>query len=207
MKGITDFGFIVKICGVTREVDALAAVEAGAHAIGFNFYRKSPRYVTPERAAEIVSRVPGDYLRVGVFVNASREELDAIAAAVPLDIVQLHGTATQVAQRAWRAIPASRIQADVEPGFEAYLLDTTTPRYGGSGETFDWHLAAGFRHRAILAGGLDASNVRHAISIARPCGVDACSRLESEPGKKDAISVREFVKAAREAARQMELEL
>jgi len=205
MKSVSKLPFLIKICGITSEADANVAVESGANAIGFNFYRKSPRFVTAERAGAIASRIRGEYLRVGVFVNASEEELATVSAAVPLDVVQLHGTAeSRIARRAWRAIAAGTQIAAGQRGFEAYLLDTATPLYGGSGETFDWRLAADFPYRCILAGGLDRSNVAEAVRIARPWGVDACSRLESEPGRKDATRVREFVRAAAEAARMLE---
>ncbi len=203
MKNVSDLRFLIKVCGITREEDAAVAVEAGANAIGFNFYPKSSRFLEAERAAEIASRVEGEFLRVGVLVNASEEDLATVTAMVPLDVVQLHGTAARTTQRAWRAVVAGT-EADVAPSFEAYLLDAETPRYGGSGQTFDWRLATGFPHRVILAGGLDATNVAEAVRVARPWGVDACSRLESEPGKKDRARVRDFVKAAIEAARQLE---
>lgn len=197
--------FIVKICGITNEEDARAAIDAGANALGFNFYQRSPRSTTPQRAREIAASVLGDYLKVGVFVNASEPELLQTAAEVPLDILQLHGDRCALplstTLRIWRAIAATS-PPPANAAIEAYLLDAPTPHHGGSGKTFDWTLAARFPHRAIIAGGLDATNVADAIRIASPWGVDACSRLESSPGKKDAQRVRDFIHAACAAARQ-----
>lgn len=203
-----DTRFVIKICGITSEEDAAAAVEAGATALGLNFYPKSPRYITPRRASEIIRAVPGPYWKVGVFVDAGPDELTRTAAEVPLDIVQLHGPIGSCVPpvdggfhfRTWRAIAATDAVPE-NSDCEAYLLDTPAPGFGGSGKTFDWSLAIGFPHRAILAGGLDAMNVAEAIGIVRPWGVDACSRLESAPGKKDAQRVRDFVREAQAASR------
>jgi phosphoribosylanthranilate isomerase len=189
--------FIVKICGITNEEDARVAVESGANALGFNFWARSPRYISGERAAEIIASVPGDYLKVGVFVDALDPE-----PRVALDVLQLHGScALKGAYRIWRAVGGNDPAPASDDRIEAWLLDSAA-RHGGSGKTFDWKLAARFPHRAILAGGLDASNVREAVQIASPWGVDACSRLESSPGKKDAQKVRAFVRAALAALHQ-----
>ncbi|HTU46419.1 MAG TPA: phosphoribosylanthranilate isomerase [Bryobacteraceae bacterium] len=197
---------IVKICGITNEEDARVAVGAGANALGFNFWPKSPRFITPERAREIAAATPGDYLRVGIFVKASERELLRVASKVPLDVVQLHGDTVAIPRsqgmRVWRALAATAAPPPAYLGIEAYLLDAPAPHHGGSGKTFDWSLAARFPHRAIIAGGLDATNVAEAIRAASPWGVDACSRLESSPGKKDPQRVRDFIRAAFCAARQ-----
>ena len=194
--------FIVKICGITNETDARVAIESGANALGFNFWPETPRYIAPERASEIAESTGRACLRVGVFVDASESEVRRIAARVPLDIVQLHGNcALTGCYRLWRAIPASDAVPAEDGRIEAWLLDSAA-RHGGSGRTFDWKLAARFPHRAILAGGLDGSNVAEAVKIACPWGVDACSRLESAPGKKDAQKVRAFVQAALAALEQ-----
>lgn len=199
MSTSSDAGFLIKICGITNEKDAQAAVDAGANALGFNFFLKSPRYIPPVRAAEIVRTVSGNFLRVGVFVNASFAQLVRVASEVPLDVLQLHGDACDVprnnAYRIWKAIPPSD-RPMKDSAVEAYLLDTVSLAYGGSGKTFNWGLAADFPHRAIIAGGLDAENVAEAIETGRPWGVDACSRLEFSPGKKDPHRVRDFVQAA-----------
>jgi len=198
--------FIVKICGITNEEDARIAIQAGANALGFNFYPKSPRCIAPERARQIAAAVPGDYLKVGVFVKPSVKRLLQVASEVPLDVVQLHGDSVGLPSsptlRVWRALAATAAPPPAYPGIEAYLLDSPTPRHGGSGETFDWSLAARFPHRAIIAGGLDASNVAEAIRVASPWGVDSCSRIESAPGKKDAQRVRDFICAAFAAGHQ-----
>ncbi|HYW41692.1 MAG TPA: phosphoribosylanthranilate isomerase [Bryobacteraceae bacterium] len=197
---------ILKICGITNAEDAAAAMEAGATAIGFNFYPRSPRYLAPERAAEIPSR-PG-VRRVGVFVNEGRARLEEIARIARLDVAQLHGDESPEdypeCVAVWKA-------ARVGQGFdlarydrcpaEALLLDGDAGElYGGSGKSFDWRMAGGAAaRRIILAGGLDASNVALAVSLARPWGVDACSRIESAPGKKDHTKMIEFLEAARAA--------
>ena len=192
---------IIKICGVTNEKDAQAAIDAGANALGINFYPKSPRFVTLDQARRIAS-VPGSYLRVGVFVNAEPDELLRTVELVGLDVVQVHGTFRRTPLRTWRALQAGERGLDDDQGIEAYLLDTPGAGFGGSGRTFDWSLAATFPRRKIVAGGLDESNVAAAIEASMPWGVDACSRLESSPGIKDPNRVRAFVSAARAAFEQ-----
>jgi phosphoribosylanthranilate isomerase len=197
--------FIVKVCGITNEQDARLAADAGANALGFNFYSKSPRYISARRAREIAAAAPGEYLKVGIFVNAAEPELVEIVAESSLDVVQLHGERVVLPRsstlRIWRAIDGTRTPPAHDSRIEAYLLDSPAAQYGGSGEPFDWTLAARFPHPALIAGGLDASNVAEAIRAASPWGVDACSRLESSPGKKDPERVRAFVRAALAAAR------
>jgi phosphoribosylanthranilate isomerase len=197
---------ILKVCGITNQEDASAAVDGGANTIGFNFYLPSPRYLSPERAADI--RTPAGVRRVGVFVNESPERIEAIARLVRLDVVQLHGdeTAEQAkacSATAWKAVrvtPALRLDNYAEYLVEALLLDgPAAERYGGAGHVFDWKMAAAAGRRIILAGGLDASNVRRAVELARPWGVDACSRVEAAPGKKDHKKMNEFLQAARAA--------
>jgi phosphoribosylanthranilate isomerase len=196
---------ILKICGITSQEDADAAVAGGANAIGFNFYPRSPRYVTPERAAEIATAA--GVRRVGVFVNEPRKRMEEIGRAAALDVAQLHGeeTPAEYPQRmaVWQA-------ARVEPGFdfarfdhcpaEALVLDGPAgDLYGGAGKSFDWKLVGVPAWRVVLAGGLDASNVAQAIALVRPWGVDACSRIESAPGKKDHKKMNEFLQAAKAA--------
>ena len=191
--------FVVKVCGITGEADARAALSAGANALGFNFYRKSKRYIPPSRAGEIGRNVVGDYLRVGVFVNAPLDELLSTGAEAQLDVLQLHGDKSAIPDapfRIWRAIRGDQPAPECDPRVEAYLLDTPTPHFGGSGQTFDWSLAKGFPCRSIVAGGLDASNVAEAIASLRPWGVDACSRIELRPGKKDEDRMHAFIRAA-----------
>jgi phosphoribosylanthranilate isomerase len=197
----TDLAFIIKVCGITNKEDAQIAIEAGANALGFNFYAKSPRYISANVAREIIHSVPGDYLRVGIFVNPQLDELTRTADQVPLDVVQLHGDrCPEIASlRVWRAIGPGDVPERAET--EACLVDTPSNSFGGSGNTFDWTLAANRPFRVIIAGGLDGSNVADAIATALPWGVDACSRLEVRPGKKDGNKVRDFVSGAREAFR------
>ena len=198
---------ILKICGITNQEDATAAVEGGANAIGFNFYPPSPRYVAPERAAEIGT--PAGVRRVGVFVNETRERVEEVARMAALGVAQLHGDETPAEYPAGMAVwKAARVTADFDfsqyddcPA-EALLLDGPAGElYGGAGQAFDWKLARQPTSRIVLAGGLDASNVAHAVELARPWGVDACSRIESAPGKKDLKKMRAFLEAARAALR------
>jgi len=196
---------MVKICGITNQEDAAAATAGGATAIGFNFYPRSPRYIAPERAAEIASG-PG-VRRVGVFVNEDRARVEEIARVAELDVAQLHGDELPADYPAsiavWKAV---RVAEDFDwarydgcPA-EALLLDGPAAElYGGSGRRFDWRLAGAAKRRIILAGGLDASNVAEAIAIVHPWGVDACSRIEASPGKKDHKKMSEFLQAARTA--------
>ncbi len=193
--------FIIKICGITNESDALIAIEAGANALGFNFYQRSSRFISVQTARQIASRLPDTVLKVGVFVEPSEEELRFTIDHVPLDVVQLHGKhVPSLAHRTWRALSAARANPSESLVAEAILLDSHSPDHGGSGQTFDWKLAARFWQPVILAGGLDSSNVADAIAVARPCGVDACSRLEAAPGIKDPVRVRSFIHAAKLAA-------
>ena len=197
--------YVIKVCGITTPQDAADAVAAGATALGFNFYPKSPRYVSVDRAQEISRSLPAGILKVGVFVNASTEELSTASAAVPLDVLQLHGELPDRFPnvRIWRAKPVDDNfkSTALSDSYEAYLLDAPSLDFGGSGQTFDWSLTATSNPlvRLIVAGGLDASNVGAAISALHPWGVDACSRLESLPGRKDPLKVQAFVEAAHEA--------
>jgi phosphoribosylanthranilate isomerase len=200
---------IVKVCGITNAEDAAAAIADGANAIGFNFYAPSPRYIAPERAAEIPTA--SGVRRVGVFVNESPARVDEIARIAGLDVAQLHGEETvdeyPAAVTVWKA---ARVNAGfnfanfTDSSAEALLLDGPAGElYGGAGLNFDWQKVGQASwpvyRRIILAGGLDASNVAEAIAIAHPWGVDACSRIESAPGKKDHKKMQDFVRAARKA--------
>jgi phosphoribosylanthranilate isomerase len=204
----------VKVCGITRPEDARLAAEAGADAVGFVFWPQSPRCVDSICAREIGDALPAEMVRVGVFVDASREDIIQIAEEARLDVLQLHGSEPPedlpaLPRRTWKAIR-------VGPGFVAadalryegraagLLLDTRSAEApGGTGRTFDWALAADVRRRAsflMLAGGLDPANVRAAIRAVRPDGVDVSSGVELEPGRKDPEKVRAFLRAAREAS-------
>jgi len=196
---------IVKICGITNQQDADAAVAGGATAIGFNFYPRSPRFIAPAEAGRI--ETPVGIRRVGVFVNERPAAVQQMAAEVRLDVAQLHGDESPAdypaAISVWKAarVSVGFDLAGLEWGdVEAVLLDGPAAElYGGAGKTFDWALAHASTRRIILAGGLDAGNVAVAVSLARPWGVDACSRIESAPGKKDHRKMNEFLQAARAA--------
>jgi phosphoribosylanthranilate isomerase len=201
---------ILKVCGITNQEDASAAIDSGANAIGFNFYPRSPRYLAPERAAEI--RTPAGVRRVGVFVNEAPARVEEIARLARLDVAQLHGDETAAeagacpitAWKAVRVIPGVRLEPYDAYPVKALLLDGPAGKlYGGAGQPFDWELFAAVAETGarpiILAGGLDASNVQCAVETVLPWGVDACSRIESAPGKKDHKKMSEFLKAARAA--------
>lgn len=204
----------VKVCGITNLEDALAAVEAGADALGFNFYRRSPRFIAPEDARRIVRQLPSTVMSVGVFVNETEpDEVARISDYVGLTAVQLHGDESPDYCYALRrdrfTIKALRVNDDFEPqsvkDYEtnAILLDAyTAGERGGTGRVVDWDVARRVRElvpQLFLAGGLSPENVALAIAAVDPYAVDACSHLESSPGRKDAEQVRAFVAAARRA--------
>jgi phosphoribosylanthranilate isomerase len=189
---------MVKICGITNVEDALAAIEGGAAALGFNFWPRSPRYVTPEAARKIIERLPATVWKAGVFVDEKADAVEETVREAGLDIAQLHGreTAADFPQgvRVWKAVRmGTSFDAAMlaEYPAEAVLLDGPA-----NGVPFNWALAADASKKVIIAGGLDAGNVRRAIEQAQPWGVDACSRIESAPGKKDRRKMAEFLKAA-----------
>jgi phosphoribosylanthranilate isomerase len=196
---------ILKICGVTDQEDATAAVEAGANTIGFNFYRKSPRYIEPSKAAQIVT--PAGVRRVGVFVNEPAADVEEIGRIAGLHIAQLHGDESpDLYPRVLTIWKAARVSNGFDLAAydglpaEALVLDGPAGElYGGAGKPFDWSVVAGAGRRIVIAGGLDASNVGRAVELSRPWGVDACSRIESAPGKKDHHKMTEFLRAARTA--------
>ncbi|MEO5697342.1 MAG: phosphoribosylanthranilate isomerase [Burkholderiaceae bacterium] len=200
----------IKICGLTREADVDAAVAAGADAIGFVFYDKSPRHVSFARAAELAQRLPPFVTVVGLFVNATDAEVEAATAAIPQLLLQFHGDETaQDCDRAGR--PYLRA-ARVVPGFDlldfasrfahaqAILLDASVEGYGGGGKVFDWSLVpSGAPLPVVLSGGLHAGNVIQGIRQLRPWAVDVSSGVEAGKGIKDADSIRRFCDAVREA--------
>jgi phosphoribosylanthranilate isomerase len=193
---------IIKVCGITNREDAEAAAEAGADALGFNFWPGSPRYLSPEMAGRVIEAAR--VLKVGVFVDETAERIEAMMREMRLDVAQVHGGLDRPpGVRHWRALPPSApgLRAVLEHlDAEAALVDTPSgAQQGGTGRTFDWSLAAGLPGRIILAGGLGPDNVAEAIRTVRPWGVDACSRLESRPGRKDHEKVRAYVEAARKA--------
>ena len=206
----------VKICGITSAADAQAAIDAGANLLGFNFYKKSPRYIAPEEAAKIRRQLPKGVKAVGLFVNAPPADVIALRKSLKLDAVQLHGDepADVVADIACAApvIKAFRVEPefplatlDEYSGAFAFLFDAAqTGQYGGTGRATDWDVArrAALSHRIILAGGLKVENVAAAVRIVRPYGIDVASGVESQPGKKDHGLLREFIQEVRRAERK-----
>jgi phosphoribosylanthranilate isomerase len=202
---------VVKVCGITNPGDARVAVDAGADAIGLVF-AESPRRVSVEEARKISTALPHNVLKVGVFVDTEPEEVLRIARAVGLDLVQLHGdetpeTVTAVRDGGVKVMKALRMRdaASLEAfdGYEAdlFLLDAYSEKArGGTGERFDWGVAKSIRGRdnIVVAGGLGPENVREAVELFEPYGVDASSSLEEEPGKKNDERVRRFVLAAKD---------
>jgi len=186
----------VKICGITNYDDATAAMDMGADLLGFNFYPDSPRYVTPEQAAGIINKLPGFIHTAGVFVNASIERIHETNAVCQLDWVQLHGDEDPDFCRSLlsynvKTMKAIRVkdQADIERAdsffTDAVLLDAFDPdKYGGTGLTFDWNVIGHIGKRVFLAGGINPDNAAAAVKLG-VYGIDVCSGIESEPGKKD----------------------
>jgi len=200
----------IKICGLTREDDVDAAVAAGADAIGLVFHPPSPRFVTPQRAAELARRIPPFVAVVGLFVNATRETVLAACDALPIGILQFHGDeeAAWCRQFARPYLRAARVRPGLDllefarafPDARGLLLDAFVEGYGGGGEVFDWTLIPpdlpGF---LVLSGGLTAANVGSAIARVRPVAVDVSSGVETGKGIKDHAKIAAFVAAVRKA--------
>jgi phosphoribosylanthranilate isomerase len=204
----------IKICGIKTVTDALAAMETGADLIGFNFYPKSPRCIDVGTCRDIMSvmRRYGHVTYVGVFVNASIEEVFATTETCGLALAQLHGDETSEilsalhgnAFKAFRGIPAD-VDGFVRDGSPALLVDAAVKGvYGGSGVMADWPAAAELagKYPILLAGGLTPENVADAVRQVKPWGVDVASGVESEPGRKDAAKMSAFIKAVREVENQ-----
>ena len=198
---------LVKICGITTLADALAAIDAGADALGFNFYAPSPRYISPENTREIASKLPPTILKVGVFVNEDVKSVARIVDEARLSAVQLHGDESpEYCSQLFGTyiIKVFRAGDDFDPetyNVDAIMLDTKDDLLrGGTGRVFDWSIAQRTNNsvpKLFLAGGLSPENVSNAIATVRPYAVDACSSLEEIPGRKDHARVRAFVAAAR----------
>jgi phosphoribosylanthranilate isomerase len=214
----------IKICGTTNLEDALLAVEAGADALGFVFYEKSPRYIDPTKAREIIERLPATVEKVGVFVGNSVNP--SILHRAGLTAIQLHSLTptskrmlaemSAISKMVFIVLPADRIfrgrlggfrwRSEAKDRVRAIVLDSATPKKpGGTGIPFDWHEAAPILaaldddFKFVVAGGLNPSNVTEAIRILNPWGVDVVSGVESTPGKKDPGKVRAFISAVRQA--------
>ncbi len=200
----------IKICGITNAEDARAAVKAGANALGFNFYQGSERYISPEEASEITSRIPDHVSKVGVFVHEEKRSVMEVARTVPLSAVQLIGSEgpDDLFGYDLSVIKVFRVKEGFDVAVmrnyvvDAFLLDThRTGMFGGTGETFDWTVARQAREfgRIILSGGLNPENIDAAIRFVRPYGVDVSSGVEARPGKKDHDKLRDFIARARNA--------
>ena len=201
----------IKICGITNLDDALAAVDAGADALGFNFYKPSPRYITPETAHAIITELPQSVLTVGVFVNeATPQSVENLARDAGVTAIQLHGDESPDYCQSLKpryVIKALAAGADFDTqraqnyDVDAILLDTKDDALrGGTGRVFDWSITQRLGHTApklFLAGGLSLQNIEEAIVSVDPYGVDACSALEETPGKKNHERMRAFVKKIR----------
>ena len=204
--------YFIKICGITNYEDAVAVIDAGGTAIGFNFFPKSKRYIAPKDAAEIAAKVRGKVQTVGIFVNEPQKNVKEIGALVKLTYCQFHGEEDPEyvgsfpnAMKAFRVNDSLRSVHFDDYRCAAFLLDAFDEKeYGGTGKTFNWLIAreANEFGRIILAGGLTADNVTQAIATAEPWGVDVSSGVESAPGKKDHEKVRLFVERARTAFEQ-----
>jgi len=202
---------LIKICGITNVDDALAAVAAGADALGFNFYKPSPRYVTPQTAREIVAKLPVSVLTVGVFVNEESQSVRNIANEANVAALQLHGDESPEYCRELGkdryVIKTFAVANDfdvqrIQPyRVEAIMLDTKhNSLRGGTGRVFDWSVAKevnDFVPKLFLAGGLSPENIEEAVATVRPYAIDACSALEDEPGRKNHERMRAFVEIAR----------
>jgi phosphoribosylanthranilate isomerase len=209
---------LVKICGITNFADAKAATDAGANALGFNFYEKSLRRISTADAAQIRSKLPKGIQAVGVFVNAKPADINSLRAFVRFDSAQLHGDETpDIVSRVAASLPVIKALR-VGPNFPdsvfdqysdvfAFLLDAARAgQYGGTGQTTDWEFArrAAASRRIILSGGLTPENVAEAVRVVRPYAVDVASGVESRPGRKDQAKVQQFIEAVRRVEQELE---
>jgi phosphoribosylanthranilate isomerase len=205
----------IKICGITNVADAIAAVDAGADALGFMFYERSKRYVTPDAVAEIVDQLPPFVMRVGVFVDPSVETVNETTSTCGITALQFHGSESPEfcgqfglpVIKAFRITDKNSLEALPQYQTSAWLLDSDVPgQLGGTGAKFDWSLAqraTSLGRPVILAGGLTPENVAAAVREVRPYGVDVSSGVELAPGRKDAQRVKAFIRAAREAQAEL----
>ena len=205
----------VKICGITSSADAKTAIDAGADALGFIFYPKSPRFLDLEHARHIIRDLPRGIAKVGVFVNEPRDLLEQYIEGLSLDYVQLHGSETP---QDCKGLPANVIKGlriksmnDISsvPDYPVafYLLDAfSESEFGGTGHTFDWSIAVEAKKilgsPVILSGGLTPENVAGAVTGVRPYGIDVSSGVEISPGRKDPEKIKAFIANARKAGKE-----
>jgi phosphoribosylanthranilate isomerase len=200
----------VKICGITNISDAIASVNSGCDALGFVFYKKSPRYITPQKASYIIRHMPKNIIKIGVFVNSGEKRIKEIAKLCKMDILQFHGEESSgfcQKFKNYKIIKAFRIKDRIDwqnilryKSF-AYLFDTfAKSKIGGTGKRFNWDIlrhVKNIKHPIFLSGGLNSRNVRRAIEKLHPDWVDVSTSIESHPGKKDHHKVKKFIQAAK----------
>ena len=193
----------VKICGITNLEDALCAAQNGVAAVGFMFYPPSPRYIEPQKAREIIDRLPSHLVKVGVFVNENPDEVQRIYDGCPLDMIQLHGDESP---GYCRSFPAERLIKALELKDEedlkraaaydvaAILADSRhADLYGGTGKTSNWELASHLTGPLVLSGGLKENNIAEALKIVHPAALDIASGVEMSPGKKDHLKIQRIM--------------
>lgn len=203
----------IKVCGITNLEDAKASAGAGCDALGFVFYKRSPRYIVPERAKDIIKRLSPRIIKIGVFVNAREKTIKRIAKLCDLHILQFHGTESLrfcSKFKDYKIIKAFRIKDKINTReiikykTFAYLFDTfIESKTGGTGKNFNWKLVRhidGLTRPVFLSGGLTKNNVKKAIEVVQPDWVDVSSSVEIKPGQKDPKKVKKFIEAVRKAA-------
>lgn len=200
----------VKICGITNLEDALSSINGGCDALGFIFYKGSPRYVTPEKARYIINHLPPHIIKIGIFVNSRERVVRRISDLCNLDMLQFHGhESPEFCNRFkdYKVIKAFRVKDMVHPGdlsryqCFAFLFDTFVPaKIGGTGQEFDWRLIShinNIKRPIFLSGGLHVDNVKKAIGVVNPDWVDVSSSVEASPGKKDHKKVKKFIETVK----------
>lgn len=199
----------VKICGITNIDDAKAAIDAGADALGFIFYKESPRYISPENAKTIINALPPFIIKTGVFVNETTKGIEKTVSGTGVNLIQLHGNEPpEMCSALCSVIKAFRVKSleSLDPLYKykglvsAFLLDTYTPDIlGGTGQIFNWDIAIEAKQfgRIILAGGLTPDNVADAVKRVDPYAVDVSSSIESKRGKKDRKKMQLFIEKAK----------
>jgi len=199
----------VKICGITNLDDAMAAADFGANALGFVFFKNSPRYISPANAKKIIKKLPPFISTVGVFVNENKNTIEKIVLQTEINIIQLHGEeppkACSLSKPAIKAIRVKSVDSlevisKYKDTVSAFLLDTYTPEvFGGTGQIFNWDIAAEAKKfgRVILAGGLTPENIEKAVRLVHPYAVDVSSGVEAKKGRKDHKKMKLFIERAK----------